>query len=368
MLMACACTQSSEVPSNVPVCTTGALFTASPMDITKISPTSGINRLGNLNPPDHTFPTGHIYFYIQDSDDAVAGVDNTPLIAPGNIVIASIASSTNETSGKTDYSITYYPCNQVQGVFGHVATLSDKLSAAFNAVAGGCTTYNPGSGNYTRCERTVNVILTAGETMGSVGGPTTGSLALDLGIYDARITPLVFANAARLTSKANGFDAFHVACFLDYVADDVKTALQEKIHRALGEAPTCGSYAQDVAATAQGKWYVAGTATPAPSAESTHLTLGHDTYDLTRGVFSVGNATVGTGAYSFAPIHSGTTNRDFNEVTADGNTYCYDSLSTAGIVFLIQMPTTTTLKIEKQTAADCSGSPSLTSAATAFAR
>lgn len=362
------CTQSSEVPSNVPACTTGALFTVSPMDISKISTTLGINRLGNFNPPDHTFPTDHLYFYIQDSNADVSGVDNTALIAPGNIVVASVTSSSNETTGKTDYGITYYPCNRVQGTFAHVATLSDKLSSAFNAVSGGCTTYNPGSGNYTRCERAVNVTFAAGEEMGTVGGPTTASYALDVGLYDARMTPLVFANAARLTAKANGFDAFHVACFLDYVADDVKTALQEKIHRAPGEASTCGSYAQDVAATAQGKWYLAGTATPAPSAESNHLTLGKDTYDETLRVFSVGNATVGTGTYTFAPTHSGTTNRDFAEVTANGSVYCYDTLSTAGVIFLIQMPTTTTLKIEKQVVADCSGSPSFTSAATSFAR
>lgn len=368
VLLGYGCTQSSEVPSNVPACATGDLFTTSPMDIAKISPTLGINRLGNLNPPDHTFPTDHMYFYIQDSDAAVSGVDNTPLLAPGNIVVASIASSTNETSGKTDYGITYYPCNQVQGVFGHVATLGTKLSAAFDAVAGGCTTYNPGSGNYTRCERAVNVTLVAGEEMGSVGGPTTGSLGLDVGLYDARMTPLKFANAARMTAKANGFDAFHVACFIDYAAADLKTALQAKIYRAPGEDPTCGSFAQDVTATAQGKWYLSGTATPAPSAEANHLTLAHDTYDLTRGVFSVGNATVGTGTYSFVPTHNGTVNRDFHEVTADGQVYCYDSLSQAGVIFLIQMPTATTLKIEKQTAADCSASPSLTAAATTFAR
>jgi hypothetical protein len=189
-----------------------------------------------------------------------------------------------------------------------------------------------------------------------------------LGLFDARVKAHIFANNARLHSNSSGFDSFHVACFIDYFTADLKASAQDKIHRAPGESPTCGSYDQDVAATAQGKWYLAGTDSPATSSEASHLTLGIDTYNSGLGSFSIGNASVGTGVHTFTPSHSGTRNRNFPEVTADGNVYCYESLSTSGIIFLIQLPTATTLSIEKQTADSCPANPTFTAAKVSFER
>jgi hypothetical protein len=359
---------SNVAPANVSACETTAPFSVSPIAITDISTTLEINRLGNLNPPGHTFPTDHMYFYIKDSDPTTQVVDNVPVYAPAAMVVTVIASSTQESSGKTDYSLTYFVCNSLKGTFGHVATLSDKLAAAFTAASGSCTTYDPGSGNYTNCSRAVNVSLAAGEQLGTAGGPTTPSLGLDVGLFDANKAPLIFANNARLDSSSSGFDSFHVACFIEYTTPDLKTALQQKIHRAAGEAPTCGSYNQDVVKTAQGKWYLAGTATPALSSEANHLTLGIDTYNSGLGSFSIGNASVGTGVYTFTPSHSGSRNRNFPEVSADGALYCYEGLSKAGVIFLVQMPSSTTLKIEKQSAEHCPESPEFTGAALIFER
>lgn len=357
----------SPPPANVSACSVGAPFSVSPIALSDIGETSGIVPLGNLNPPDHTFPTAHLYFYLKDSDATVSGTDNVPLYAPGDLVITSIASSTQEATGKTDYSLTFYSCTQVRGYFGHVATLTGDVSAAFSAGGGSCTTYNPGSGNYTRCEQSVNVTVAAGVQIGTAGGPTTASFALDFGLYDARATALVFANDARISANANKFDMFHIVCAIDYYTDSVKAELETKLNRTAGVTPLCGSYNQDVAATAQGKWFEASAASPYGS-ESGNLALVHGNTKPELGVFSIGNSVIGVGTVTFTPTHSGMINRDFDEVTADGNLYCYDTLSSVGIIFLIQMPSATSLKIEKQSATTCPASPSFTASVTTFTR
>lgn len=357
----------SPPPANVSTCSTGALFTTPPVTLSNLEGALGIVPLGNLNPPDHTFPTAHLYFYIKDSDSGVAGVDSVPLYAPGDLVITNIASSTQESTGKTDYSLTFYPCSQARGYFGHVATLAGDVSTAFSASTASCTTYNPGSGNYTRCEQSVNVTVAAGVQIGTAGGPTTASYALDFGLYDARVTALAFANAARIAASANTFDLFHIVCAIDYYTESVKADLESKLNRTAGALPLCGSYNQDVAATAQGKWFEASAASPYTT-ESGNLALVHSNSQPELGEFSIGNSSIGVGTATFTPTHSGTTNRDFGEVTADENLYCYDTLSTAGVIFLIQLPTATSLKIEKQSVASCPAAPAFTDSALTFVR
>lgn len=54
-------------------------------------------------------------------------------------------------------------------------------------------------------------------------------------------------------------------------------------------APTCGTIMQDIAGTAQGRWFF-----DTSSGEDRHLALVHDNVDPRVGVFSVGTSLTGS--------------------------------------------------------------------------
>src|SRR5712672_3030835 len=78
-VVAVACSKDASGPnlSGLATCGPATLLTVTPMDLSDIRE---IAPLGNLNPPGHTFPTDHIYFY------AAAG-PSVPIVAPGAIRI-----------------------------------------------------------------------------------------------------------------------------------------------------------------------------------------------------------------------------------------------------------------------------------------
>ncbi len=182
-----------------------------------------------------------------------------------------------------------------------------------------------------------------------------------MGLYDARMAALPYANPARFSTSADGFDSLHVACPVDYFSSGVKTSLEAKLGSfttVRTVAPVCGEVEQDVAGAAQGNWFYPGAPT---YPEDPHLALIHDNFDPTLGVFSVGTQVAGIAgsAMHFTPQHAGHVNREFSEVTADATIYCYDTLTNApaNTIVLVDMPTSTTLRIEAQTAANCGGGP-----------
>ena len=83
---------------------------------------------------------------------------------------------------------------------------------------------------------------------------------------------------------------------------------------------------------------------------------------------------MGTGVYYFTPQTSRQNNRRFEAVTSDDQIYCYDSLasksgqSIPNTIFLIQLTTPDTLKIERQSLAECGTGPWSFSSAIIFER
>lgn len=342
---------------------TSPLFSVSPLSLTDLHPTQGITPLGALNPTAHTFPTYHLYFMIKDSDgDNVNPVDNVNVHAPAEITVTQIDSTEYLKSGKTDYSITFFPCDKVLAYYNHLATISSDLQAVYDKAAGSCRTYDPGDGYVKRCSRKMSFELKAGAVVGTAGGKKTDSVAMDFGVRDSRRTSLTFANPDRLYADPRGFDLFHVACPIDYYDKALKGKLEAKVNRVEGAEPVCGVFAQDVANRAQGKWYVTGTTSPTDD-ESNHLALVHDNKEPAKAVLSVGNTKLGTGLYYFRPALSGTVNRDFADVGYDGNTLCIDSLADrfgnaySNMIYVLKMTASATLKIEKQNAASCGTGP-----------
>ena len=311
-----------------------------------------LSPLGATNPTGHVFPTDHMYFYLTD------GMTQVPIYSPGKAWVTSISASTHlyATPVFTDYSIGLWSCSELYSWFGHVSSLSAELEAAYNAGSDeGCNEYTTGGNDYRYCIKTVHVKVTAGEQIGTAGG-NSGQGALDLGTYDTRREITGVANEERWEWNAQ---TLYNACPLDYYDATNKSALEAY----LGDGttyrtvePLCGTIHQDVSGTAQGRWFLEGTEVGDSGGEDNHLALIHNNVDFATGEFSVGNAinSLSSGEYTFTPTFSGYVDRDFDEVTADGQIYCYE----AGAEYiLIQLTSATTLRIEAQNLGSCGSGP-----------
>ena len=338
-------------------------FSVSPIptsDLTDIVP------LGNFNPSGHTFPTRHLYFFIRKTipSDPDTPTVEVPLLSPGNIKIIEISALKHLSKDPpfTDYSIRFSPCSEIRAYFLHVGSISQKISDVFVAPFDWCNDYATGGEDYKLCGKRLSIGFTAGEYMGTAGGPINS--ALDFGAFDFRTPELQFANPSRWNE-----DQLHVVCAIDYFTPDIRDELRELLgygDTVRTEPPICGEVAQDEPGTAKGVWFVDGTVQTYP--EDHHITLAYDNIDPTRGVFSVGTSMVksglSVGIYYFNPVDLGLTNRDFKDVKADGNIYCYEPREkfkdrSLQFIILLQIIISAeeenkeTLRIEKQKSNSC---------------
>ena len=329
-----ACSSDSSGPdlSGLPGCSAATLLTVTPMalgDIREISP------LGNLNPSGHVFPTDHIYFYANYPGPAVT------VVSPGTIRVtqALLQKRTGVGPEFDDYGLDFYPCTGQHFYFAHLASIAPGLATQLGALDASCNApYMTGGYTFTQCRKSVSVDLAAGDTIGTAGGPTEG--ALDLGLIDGDSAALAFVDPGRVNSTT-----LHAGCPIDQFTADVRDSLRLRLQvngtpRTI--APVCGTVMQDVANSAQGRWYFDAT-----TQEDHHLALVHENWDPTIGAFSIGTEVPGTGptVFMFTPSTTNRTNRDFNLVTADGNIYCYQLTNFSGHVFT-QLVSGTQLKIE----------------------
>lgn len=349
-----------NVDPTLPSCGEVSPYSVSPISIADIQ---GIDPLGHVNPSGHTFPSDHIYFYIRpiDSNSPSGTRITSQLFSPGKIHITSISSSyTNGNISTIDYGIVFYPCRELRSYYSHVKTLDTPILTALNSSPQSCQDYTTGGSSYHRCDATTDITLSAGELMGTVGG---NAAAFDFGSYDQRRTPIAFISPSRHYSTQK-----YTVCPLDYFESSLKTTLESHLGRWDGavqrtEAPLCGSILHDISGTAAGDWYKIGSP---DSPEDPHLALIHDNVYTQREDISIGTSVPGISPifYPFDPITTGTHNRDFSQVTADGNVYCYDSFydpigqhAFTGFSILITMPTSTTIRVEKLSSASCGSGP-----------
>lgn len=352
------------LPKGLASCGSTALLTVSPMAIESIRE---LSPLGNLNPPGHTLPTDHVYFY---PPAGAGGTALVPVVAPGDITVFEVVRQVRSGGSRpslTDYAMSFAPCADVSMYFGHVSSLQPEIESQVGAF-GGCSTYGTSGFTFERCVKSVNIRLTAGAPIGTAGGPEEG--ALDLGGYDQRMAPLAFANPSRSYGNGSPFGQNHTICPIDYFSTAVRDLLRAKFSgrgtRRTVE-PLCGQVMQDVANTAQGRWYFNNT-----EQEDAHLALVHDNVVPGLGAFSVGTsiASLPSNVYFFIPATTGRVNLDFSRVTADGQIYCYQPNSVQGRHILVQLTGATTLRIEGVAVSAC-GDPSswaFTAGAVQFSR
>lgn len=325
----------------------------------------GIVPLGNLAPPSHVFPTDHVYFHINrvDGSRPDLGTVEVPVVSPGDIWVNEIRSTHHFSDGRTDYSIYFAPCDEVEAFFIHLTTLTGKLQERFSPPYDQCEDQSTGEFQFEYCTKSMDVKLLAGELIGTAGGGEWQN-ALDLGVADLRADPQLYAQPSRWTDRTR-----HIVCPLDYFTADVREALSAKLGSHNGTdartaPPVCGEVEQDEPGTAQGAWFANGSTQTYP--EDPHVSLVHDNVDPSIAVFSVGTSMAASGLpaglYLFDPAGSGRVNRDFKDVEADGTLYCYETRDRFGevpapFVILLQMTSPTTLRIERLDSASCGDGP-----------
>lgn len=293
-----------------------------------------ISPLGNLNPPQHTFPTDHIYLYM--------GLFS-PIAAPSAIVVTSVLVQHRTGGGQpavSDYALTFFPCADVMMQLGHVASLAAQLSAKVGSLDAGCgASHQTGGFTTQQCRKDVNIPMAAGEIIGMSAG------TLDVWARDRRVT-VTYANPSRLSDPAGAFGDGHVACPLDYFTTSIGDLMRAKLGAGSQRRtipPVCGDVAQDVPNSAAGRWIRIGSPT---YPEDPHLALVHDNVNPANGVFSVGVsiASLPSGVYGFTPATTGRVNLDFRLVTTVGELGCYQVQGNRRV--LIQLTSATRLRIE----------------------
>ncbi len=355
------------VAATLALCSGNSFLDSLPIDMTMIG---GIDPLGHVQPTGHTFPTDHIYFYSSTST-----AYTPPVYAPADVHITEIASYRylNASPVFTDYNVTFYACQNFRGVYGHVRNLTATLSNVIAQGGGSCFTYGTGGSSIERCAYNTNIAVNSGTLLGYV--QTSGTL--DFGAIDTRITPIPYVSPSRRSTYQ-----LYTVCPVDYFTPALKSTMEAKLGRFDGgymrvTAPICGTIDEDVANTAKGYWYKPGSP---DSPEDPHLSLINNNVYAPQQTISVGNSLPNSSGYwaiFTANSGAGQVNREFSEVTADGNTYCYDSffdpigqaIGAGGPTFILRMLTSSTLRFERQGPGLCGAGPwTFTSNAVDFQR
>jgi len=183
------------------------VFTQSPIDVAAIE---FVVPLGNLNPPGHTLPTDHVYFYHRLRNPSAPIYD---VVAPaGGIVREARRGNDDVVRVQVTASATYY--------LGHV-----KLDPSIQQ----------------------GMSIAAGQKLGTT---STLSYGLDVGLVNNDRT-LSFANPARY-----GDDTRNADSALRYFADPVRGALYAKVTRRGSDLD--GRIDFDVDGRLAGNWFLDG--------------------------------------------------------------------------------------------------------------
>jgi hypothetical protein len=366
----------------------GPTLTALPARLEQIF---GIVPLGSVNPPEHTFPTHHIYFY-----GALPGVGGPP--APVEIfapVRATVVGAIRHVAddGSVDYELHMKPCREVRLYVIHVTRLAPALERRVPAFDDLCL---PGRGF---CAERTRIPVVAGQRLGTFDSHRV--LAFDLGLIDMRGPPNAFANPGRyrlpdallagLTEEQLELvdvvapDDLHQRCPVDYFTDPLRRALEARLGALDGSVrrtalPLCGTFVQDVAGGAPGNWFAVADHTVFE--ESHGVALVRDHLDPSIPVLSVGRTVPGLepGVYGFpmAADPGATVNADFDAIVP-GRVYCYEALSHFGApapgILLLELfavegavlPDSLRLEYLEE-ATECPTVPAFTDAAVVFQR
>lgn len=351
-------------------CGSGPVLTHSPMvdgTFTQIIP------LGNLAPPSHTFPTGHMYFALPfemtGGNDGPFGngmvfpAQSVYAVADARIARLAVSDVVSTLSGEVEsyqeFGLRLEVCDGLWISYGHVGPLSDRLQALVDeAEPDWCNSYSTGAWEIDGCEYTTNWTVEAGEFIAFTSGRAA---AFDFG-----------------ATRPEGSDEWTRVseCPLNLYGEEQRVAFEDLLDTVRLErngAPLCGTVYQDVPGTSQGRWFQTLEGHPT---EDQNIALVHDNFDPSVPVFSMGNSLPGvqSDAYRFVPAASGNINREFALVTPDTGVACYEDLTDRwgtelGMTLLVEMPDENTLRIEAVQQESCGSGPwSLSTTAVSYLR
>lgn len=325
-----------------------AIFSTSPVALSSIA---GWVPLGAMEPTGHTFPTDHQYLYLANPHPPAPVT--VPIVAPADMRIWMIYQT---TGSEALYTIWAQPCAQVIARLGSITALSSDLSAAAGPIDQQCSTGSPSLGStQTQCQKELTYDVRAGQVIGSITGTTP--FAFDFYLWDSRVSPIHFTDPAKFTTGPYpGFLEANIVAASDYFTPALASQVAAKIgafdgSQARTASPLGGTIAVDVDGTARGYWFNPAQTYPP---ETYQAALAPDNISPgTTEVISLGASQLNTGGLrdAFTTASSGFVNRAFEQVTPDGNVYCYQGIAenTAGAtrVVLLQLLDANTLKIEQ---------------------
>lgn len=298
---------------------TDTLLTVSPLPIDSVT---AFVPLGNLNPSGHVFPTDHSYMYLL-SDVGAPAPHIVTFYCPGTLRLIEINAFEHVNASITDYRVRFELQPGVTLEFAHISALETNVFGDVTGFAGFTLLqeYTTGGETYRMWRKPTDTVLSAGAILGTAGG-NPGQWALDIGVYDTRVTHATASAAGTWTNSAY----IHAVCPLAYYASgDVKDSLYAIVQRdeVPGDNYPCGWIAQDVAGTAQGIWF--NPDSPRPYPEDPHLALVWHNREATQQVISMGTSVpaLPTGTYMFTPTTSGALHRRFDLIESEGQVYGY---------------------------------------------
>ncbi len=353
---------------NCPANLDGSL-TSPLIDLSKVS---AIVPLGNLNPPGHTSPVDHNYFTVAENGKVA-------LYAPADSLITQIITISQKNSPSDNYLplgyvIQYTVCKGLVLDFANYNGVSDKILKGIENEKLECQgdITKPGHDKIEQqCYYRVAIPVRAGEEIGYAQNDERGVMGFEIWAADYNKPARADVN----WDYYNDNRYAHSICTFDLYSGNLKKEFysklghfdypsNDKIVRPRNFTPRtveplCGEVNQDIVGTIQGMWF---GEPPIKSGyiefEGKGLAFVHNNFDPTIASLSVGgNITKNAGVIEFKPTHSGTIDREFSEVKADGNIYCYNSpggwLSDKGKI-LIKLLDNTNLQAEFQTGS-CNG-------------
>lgn len=356
------------VSFGVPACgSSDVLFSILPVelgDVVDLAP------LGQLTPPDHVLPAPHNYVYVIDYQSPV---DMEALVyAPGDMVLRHIGLRHYNVLGQytnyTDYTLLFSVCSDFDLYFHHIRSLRyPPFVEAAQQVFQTCKFSNERNEEY--CSGNVNIRVRAGEIVGTTGDLKGGVYGLDVGARDYRLSVgrSIFVNPDRYCRayERNPYSRCYTVCAFDYFGEDIREQLRYS-HMSRNvvrtEPPVCGDIYLDIGDTARGNWFRRGSTQSVYSPESNYLFLGPDNVSPSTMLFSVGLSvqTLSPGRYEFQPTTSSLVNKEFSNVRADGQVYCYQTrgqMFNDSAVIIIQLIDSTTLRVERAQSTDCGNGP-----------
>ncbi len=357
-----AATSNSQPPTAAPTvgagCGGGPVLTHSPMALDTFT---DITPLGNLNPPSHTFPTGHMYFGLPfEQTGGTDGPFGNGMVFPpqelfaaadASVVRLAVSEVTSTLAGEPEtyreFGLHLEVCDGTWIRYGHIGPLSDRLESLIDSADPmWCNEYSTGAFAVNGCEYSPGWKVEAGEFLAYTSGRAAAfDFGASTGIPD---------HGERVPS-----------CPLDLYDDQTRKTFESRLGD--GEimrtaAPVCGVVNQDLPGTAQGRWYQTLDRHPQ---EDNNVALVHDNFDPAIPVFSIGKSVPGlqSNAYRFVHTDTGSVNRDFADVTPGSGVICYEGLADrwgsefTGMLLLVEMTDENTLRIEAVQQSSCGGGP-----------